>query len=364
VNGGLVCSDVAYGSPHLTGKVSGWARFRLNSDAVSGVHVAFGALSGGDPRWYLSHHFNSNYISTLVDNGPISRSGNVAPLLLREHGFVWLDMIVSIDFEKDAHWTSCLFGFGSATLGGVLQEEIDLGPLHVWASGLGGGTPIVGCQCEWFAFWDDYALSPQEHFEIINFQAPSVPVLTLPDGLTAVHEAIHDWITLATGLDADRIVWTQQGGPRPPGAGPWISLELSSIDQHGMNWESQSEDVAGESIIFKSQGIDVAALSVQCFGGDATGASSSMAIGHRIVKSRDLPSVDSLLHNAGIGVLSFGPVIPVSGVRNTTVFEPRAALEVTLTLPSEASESTAIVDSVEVTLTEPVDTTFTVEIDE
>lgn len=90
-------------------------------------------------------------------------------------------------------------------------------------------------------------------------------------------------------------------------------------------------------------------LSIQAFGGDATGASAPRNLLSLIRAHARLPARALLLRSAGVGVLSFTPITSLDGGLSDASVEPRASMTVALCVPVEVSESLGYIATVEVT---------------
>lgn len=170
----------------------------------------------------------------------------------------------------------------------------------------------------------------------------AVPSATIEDALVTA-------VVAATGLAADRVRWAEQGLPRPA-SGAWISLRLLSLEETGPDWvdvEEAEAPVDGAEIEHTSRGWRVGTLSVQCFAGDATGASTSVAILERLRAKLPLPTVADALAAANVAVVGRGPVRNAAALINSTVFEPRAVIELRFTAASEVTETGTYIETVE-----------------
>lgn len=165
----------------------------------------------------------------------------------------------------------------------------------------------------------------------------------------AVEDAIHAWAVSGTGLAGSRIIWSEQNGPRPDT--PYVTLLFIGNRQVGVDW-TEIEDVSdpdpGEEIRHKVRGKRVATLSVQCFGGDATGTSAPDELLEGMRSSARLPSVAASLVAVGLGVGEMGPVQRAGAVRQETVFEPRATMDVMLFVGAEVEELGTYISNAEV----------------
>src|SRR5690606_2698590 len=114
--------------------------------------------------------------------------------------------------------------------------------------------------------------------------------------------------------------------------------------------EDAEEPEDAEEIVHRSRGMREATLSIQCFAGvdgAATGASAPAALLHSVVAAANLPTRRAALNAAGVGIGSLGPVQSIDGVLGSSVFEPRATLEVRLFLTGEVTELGTYVESVD-----------------
>lgn len=259
---------------------------------------------------------------------------------------------------------------------------------------------------------------------------------------TTVEDAIETWVRSGSGLSSGKVIWAQQGGPRPTGA--WISLLIASVRSVGRDWVNvidnpltvsdtvESVDTTANTLTLTAHGlltgdgpirynstgtypgglavdtdywiikvdantvklaasfpnamnnspIDITStgsgthtiasttdtvraaqeiinrvrgqrevtLSIQAFAGvdgAATGSSSPRALLDLVVAGARLPTAESALYTAGVGVAGLGPVQAIDGVLGSAVFEPRATLEARLLLASEVEELGTIIDYIE-----------------
>lgn len=85
-----------------------------------------------------------------------------------------------------------------------------------------------------------------------------------------------------------------------------------------------------------SRGMRRVTLTIQAFASAATGATGAAQLLDQFVSS--LPRQRAALVAAGVGVLSCGPVRSTEGVVSSTILEPRAILDVVLSLASEVQD--------------------------
>lgn len=155
---------------------------------------------------------------------------------------------------------------------------------------------------------------------------------------TQIENALHTWIRTASGLAADRVLWGAQNIERP--TAPWISLRVTAIARVGQDWtdrEIAAVPTPGAEIVYQVRGCREAQLSIQCFGGDATGASMCAAVLDQCLLMTAAPHQRAAFRTAGVAVGAAGPVQALDGVLGSTRFEPRAQLGVTLHFAHETS---------------------------
>lgn len=174
---------------------------------------------------------------------------------------------------------------------------------------------------------------------------------------STVEDAIQSWIASTTGVTT---IWSQQDAPRP--AAPYVALLISSVlrvghDETAVSDNDESDGDDGEEILLTSRGPRVAVLSVQCFGGDAHGASSAVALLQRAVAQAGLESQRTLLADAGVGIGTLGAVQSIGAIRGQVEFEPRAVFEARLYLAESVEETATYVETVAITNVDDSETT-------
>lgn len=118
---------------------------------------------------------------------------------------------------------------------------------------------------------------------------------------------------------------------------------------------------AGAEVAMTVRGTREASLSIQCFGGTATGATSPRAILESVRTALTFPSRRAALTAAGVGFAPIGPATAVDGVIGSSLFEPRAVMEARLFLAAEVSESGTFVERLEIT-NQLTDTVYDVDL--
>lgn len=164
----------------------------------------------------------------------------------------------------------------------------------------------------------------------------------------AVQAALQAWVVAGTELSATSVLWAGQGADRPTGA--FASLRLRSDKVVGMGWVSisnRSPSVVGAELEYKVQGRSEVTLGIQVAGADAIGSAMATSLLHRLRTSASLPSQRARLRTANVGLLSVGTVQSLDGVINSTRFEARATLDVTLALASSLIEYVTYIETVQ-----------------
>ena len=117
---------------------------------------------------------------------------------------------------------------------------------------------------------------------------------------------------------------------------------------------------AGQEIKYLARSTVKATLSLECFTYDGVGANMATSILNRLRAKAPLPSQRAILEGANIGLTGFDRVFALMGTRDAFLFEPRASLNVQLTLVSEDEETGTIIERVEITneLADPDRTTI------
>lgn len=178
-----------------------------------------------------------------------------------------------------------------------------------------------------------------------------------------VRNAIHAWISDATGIPAARVIPADQNGPRPATPFAEFTTEVERVGQDWVDVDDAAAPVSGGEIDHKSRGTRRMVVRVRVFGGDATGSASSRALVSALIGTHILPTRQAALRAAGVGVAEFSRVTNVGGVINSTKIEPRAMLDITCFLSSEVTEAGTYIANVQVTdqISDP-DNVFLVEL--
>lgn len=165
-----------------------------------------------------------------------------------------------------------------------------------------------------------------------------------------IKAALRAWVIRGSALPAGQVVWTL--GERTPPS-PYISMRLS-IRAVGQDWvdtrRNPTPTVPGTEAIYKVRGNRVLKLSMQCFGDDASsGQRAPEGILNDVITALALPTVSEALAAAKIGIADVSDINPIDGVINSTRFEPRALVTVTMHATAALSETGPVIEDVEIT---------------
>lgn len=164
--------------------------------------------------------------------------------------------------------------------------------------------------------------------------------------------------TLPGGLEADTDYWiikvdddTFQLAETFKNAMDGTVLDITSTGSGTITIADTDDTLrAGEEIKFFSRAMVKATLTLECYTNDAVGMDMATALLNRVRSRSGLPSQRDRLDAANIGLSGFDRVFSLdNGVQDAFVFEPRASMNVQLTLPSEESETGTIIESTEIT---------------
>jgi hypothetical protein len=103
---------------------------------------------------------------------------------------------------------------------------------------------------------------------------------------------------------------------------------------------------AGEEMIYTSRSCVSVTLLMVCWAVNGVGLNSAFATLRRVASRLVLPSVAGILAAANIGVLDVDKVKTIKGIRNAVQFEPRAVLDVILSIPVEEGEFGGIIERI------------------
>ena len=167
---------------------------------------------------------------------------------------------------------------------------------------------------------------------------------------STVQAAIAAWVSSSTGLATSQIRWARQNAPIPTGA--WASLRVIGLSQDGRDATSiedtSGSPAAGSEITYRAQGWRLLTLSVQIFGAAAQGSASPEALLDNLQTGARMPLRAAALLAAGVGVLSFDPVVQLDGAIDEATVDPRAAMTIRLCVASDVTEVGTYIEIVEI----------------
>ena len=171
--------------------------------------------------------------------------------------------------------------------------------------------------------------------------------------LTEVEDAIHAALSLASGLPATQVVWSDQDGPKPQGTMLTLRMGNSSVigafDEVRHTYDETrlpGDDGVGREIEHRAYGIREFTLSVQAFTDKTVAPTVARDLLEHIQAALVLPGASGLLDAAGVSIFDFGSVLNISSVSGTA-FEGRALLDMRCYRIVEAAEFGTWIGSVE-----------------
>lgn len=162
-----------------------------------------------------------------------------------------------------------------------------------------------------------------------------------------IEKTLIRWTVIGSGLPSSRVILSRQAGHRREG--PWLDLGFTSLGQVGTDStvvEPNPSPAPGQEIRIRHLGYRAGTVSFRCFAGP-TGSSSPLSILNRLVGRARFIDQLALFKSAGIGMLQCLPIADFSGPLGTTVFEPRAQMDMLVNLASEDVEYTTFIERVE-----------------
>lgn len=160
---------------------------------------------------------------------------------------------------------------------------------------------------------------------------------------STVEAGLVAWVRAATGLsDNGSVRWAEQNVAQ--NARPEIVLRTMRVRQLGHDWATVTTDE--ETFTETARGMREVTVSITCFGGTATGATSARAYLEKCRAYARLTTVRTALETAGIGLCPIDAVTTMDGVLGSSLFEPRAMMEVRFFTTSEVSETGNYIETV------------------
>ncbi len=175
-----------------------------------------------------------------------------------------------------------------------------------------------------------------------------------------IEEETNYWVIK---IDDDTIRLAAQfedtGGDTTPvgggtGTNPITPITLTDAGSGVMTLRATSDTLrAGEEINFVQRGMVRATLQLFSYVQDDTGLDGAIATLRRVANRYRLPSNIEILQEANIGITRMERTRSMLGIRNSQLFEPRAWIDIDLSLVYEERENGTIIGRVSVEQEEP-----------
>lgn len=167
---------------------------------------------------------------------------------------------------------------------------------------------------------------------------------------TTIDNALIAWVMVASGLDANHVIFADRGGPRP--SAPYIEISIPSIGGAGcQDWrvyDNAPNPVAGAELRVRARGMRMATIALQCFAVDGGGDAATRMLSDVISA---LPLNEYALDLAGLGIGDIRPVQLVQG-RRGSILEPRAVAELDVHLASELESRETYIERIQIAIHE------------
>ena len=129
-----------------------------------------------------------------------------------------------------------------------------------------------------------------------------------------------------------------------------IFLDLTSAGTGTITINSNTNTLkAGQEVLLTQRSLVKVMLTLECYTDIGTGLDMASAILWRVAEKRLLPTPVTILRDANIGVSEVTRVRAYGGTQGQYLFEPRASMDISLYLVSEASEAGSIFERSEIT---------------
>jgi hypothetical protein len=160
-------------------------------------------------------------------------------------------------------------------------------------------------------------------------------------------EAADYWV-IRVDADTFKLSETFLGAVETP-----APVDLTDAGSGAMQLVSTDDTrTAGEELLRTVGGTRTVLVSFQCFGGPSVDANGAAARLKRTLAALKLPTVQSALRAANVGVLEAEGVQNVGAVHQPGSFEPRAVVNVRINVPIvDATETSTVIETVEDTAT-------------
>lgn len=175
-----------------------------------------------------------------------------------------------------------------------------------------------------------------------------MPPAPSPITWSTVEDALHDWLSGATGLTT---IWAQQDAPRP--AYPFATLSIiagptrvGGVDE--IRYTYDSGQPLGQEVEIEAAGLREITVSCQAFVAAGTSQTQNRVARDTMCKAQSslgMPSVQAALRAAGLSVIEEGVVQNASAVDEDT-WIGRASMDVRFRLAASVSERGPYVNQV------------------
>lgn len=172
-----------------------------------------------------------------------------------------------------------------------------------------------------------------------------------------IENALHAWVVAATGLDAGKVIWRNQNGPRPQR--PFVVLSLGGVAEVATPWVNNvtTPDTPGvpnptpppnaQSITYTVRGVERLRVTFEAFSDATTGTGTAVDYLRLIRGKLSLPSVRTALWAAQVGVASFGDVVVLDFLLDQAQQLGRAQMDCGIYVPTEFTEFGTNIETVD-----------------
>jgi len=174
---------------------------------------------------------------------------------------------------------------------------------------------------------------------------------------STIEDAVHTWVVASSGFSAGQVVHSRQGGARPVDINQsWVEISFPFIRKIGQDSQKVSDAAVpapGAEIEILTGGLRWGVLRLTCYAGEAssttaTGSGSPLAVLEAVVSGAGTQTRLAALNAAGIGILSSEQILNIDGVLGSVVFEPRATVDMQISVPSNIVETETYIDTVNI----------------
>lgn len=135
-----------------------------------------------------------------------------------------------------------------------------------------------------------------------------------------------------------------------PSGNPVTPIDITSAGSGTLTLVSTSKTLkAGQEIQHVSRALMRLGVFINAYNTTGMGDMAPVALCNRIRARQKLPSLQNVLHSAGLGLIDVQRPRAIHGVRNAQQFEARGLMEVLFSLATEECETDTIIESLQVT---------------